>query len=90
MNFFVLYHFLIFFIFNSIYLNFMIFLPNLWKGIDEDNGKIIYYLIDSFYFTVCTHSSLGYGDITPKSRYIRLLTSFHMLFVFASFVIEYL
>lgn len=95
MNFFLLYHIIIFVVFNSIYFNFMFFLPKLWKGINQESEsekshKLLCLLSDSFYFTVCTHSSLGYGDITPKSRYIRLLTSFHMVCVFIPFIIEYL
>lgn len=90
-NFYLFYHLLVFMIFNSIYLNFMIFLPDLWKGIEnEENRKIVCNIADSFYFTVCTHSSLGYGDITPKSRMIRMLTSIHMIAVFVPFLIEYL
>lgn len=69
---------------------FMIFLPSLWKGIDSDNSHLLCHILDSFYFTVCTHSSLGYGDITPKSRYIRLITSIHMISVFIPFIMEYL
>lgn len=91
MNFFLFYHTLVFVIFNSIYLNFMIFLPDLWRGIElDEDRKFLCNLSDSFYFTVCTHSSLGFGDITPKSRSIRLLTSIHMICVFVPFIINYL
>lgn len=91
MNPFLLYHILVFLIFYSVYLNFMIFLPKLWKGIEnEEDRKLLCNIADSFYFTVCTHSSLGYGDITPKSRMVRMITSIHMLCVFLPFIIQYL
>lgn len=87
---FYIYNLIVFFVFNCIYLYLMIFFPHLWVGIDTEERKFLYNLVDSFYFTVCTHSSLGFGDITPKSQYTRLITSFHMIFVFVPFVIEYL
>lgn len=95
MNFFLFYHGVIFVVFNSVYFNFMYFLPNLWKGIEqeseeEQNHTLLCLLSDSFYFTVCTHSSLGFGDITPRSRCVRLITAFHMICVFVPFIIEYL
>lgn len=91
MNFFLLYHALVFSIFYSVYLNFMIFLPKLWKGIEnKEDRKLLCNIADSFYFTVCTHSSLGYGDITPKSRMVRMITSVHMISVFVPFIIDYL
>ena len=50
-----------------------------WNGIQEDeNGSIL----DSFYYTTATHTSIGFGDITPKNRIIRMITSLHMIMVF--------
>lgn len=90
MYFFLYYHGFVFLLFNSVYLMFMIFLPSSWKGIDSKDSHLLCNILDSFYFTVCTHSSLGYGDITPKSRGIRLITSIHMISVFIPFIMEYL
>lgn len=84
LNLFLLYHCIIFFIFFAIYLNSMLFFPSLWDGIDEK-----YYFIDSLYFTMCTHSSLGYGDISTKSRIIRFIITIHMICVFLPFIIDY-
>lgn len=84
--FFLYYHLIVFFIFQIIYFLSMNILTKCWDGIDNDNKNIFYTIIDSFYFTVCTHTSLGFGDITPKSRTIRLFTSIHMISVFVSFV----
>ena len=61
-------------------------LSDYWDGIENEDKKYLNTFIDSFYFTVCTHTSLGFGDITPKSRMIRLVTSSHMISVFVSFV----
>jgi hypothetical protein len=62
--------------------------PILWNGIKEDD-KWYYKIIDAFYFSISTHTSLGYGDIIPKSRLIRIITSFHMIFVFTFFFFIY-
>lgn len=88
--FFLLYHVIVFITFNIIYLLSMIILKKYWTGIEHEDditklNKYVNSIIDSFYFTVCTHTSLGYGDITPRSRYIRILTSVHMILVFISF-----
>ena len=50
---------------------------DLWKGIVEDKWYLL--ACDAFYFTISTHTSLGYGDIIPKSRIIRIITSLHMI-----------
>ena len=84
--FFLVYHLFVFLIFGSFYFLSMNILTILWEGIDNEEKKILNMLVDSFYFTICTHTSLGFGDITPKSRIIRLVTSFHMICVFISFV----
>jgi hypothetical protein len=38
--------------------------------------------LDAYYFTAVTTSSVGYGDILPKSRKAKLLTLFHILTFF--------
>ena len=37
-------------------------------------------LIDSFYFSVSTLTTVGYGDITPTSQFSRLFTALYILF----------
>ena len=78
----------LFLTFYVIYLVTMIKHANLWEGI-IDNEKWYLLIFDAFYFTISTHTSLGYGDIIPKSRIIRMITSFHMIFVFTFFFFIY-
>ena len=35
---------------------------------------------DSIYFTITTLTTVGYGDLTPKTYYGRLFTIFYMIF----------
>lgn len=60
---------------------------DLWQGIDED--KLYLLACDAFYFTISTHTSLGYGDIIPKSRIVRMLSSLHMITVFTFYFFFY-
>ena len=41
-----------------------------WYGIED---KEISYL-DSIYYTIVTFSTIGYGDITPKSNRAKVIT----------------
>ena len=77
----------IFFTFYTIYLSTMIKNKELWKGIEEDKWYLL--ACDAFYFTISTHTSLGYGDIIPKSRIIRMITSLHLITVFTFFFFVY-
>ena len=54
----------------------------------EDDGTISHYelvtsfldtLIERFTFVVITISSVGYGDVVPKTRRLRLINSFFIL-----------
>ena len=63
----------------------MIYYPKCWKGLPETD---IYIFFDAFYFTTSTHTSIGYGDITPKTRQLRLVTSIHMIIVFSLIIIS--
>lgn len=38
-------------------------------------------LFDSLYFSFTTQSTVGYGDITPKTILARFTTMIHMLFM---------
>jgi len=53
------------------------------KGKDEHftYPHDIHNLWDIFYYTMTTHSTTGYGDISPKSTQMRIVTSIHMLCV---------
>ena len=37
--------------------------------------------LNIFYFTIVTHTTLGYGDLVPKSPRGKRLVSFHMVIV---------
>lgn len=39
--------------------------------------------LDSIYFSGISHFTLGYGDITPKSKLIRMIVVFHALLVWS-------
>lgn len=43
-------------------------------------------IINKLYFTLVTTSTIGYGDVTPKSERIRLLMCLHtLLIIYISF-----
>jgi ABC-type cobalt transport system substrate-binding protein len=52
-----------------------------WNGIEEEEDKnIIKKIFNRYYFITTTISSVGYGDINPKSYSCKLLISFlHIL-----------
>ena len=74
--------YMIFFILNLLL---MIYDKEGWRGLCENDNSLI---IDSFYYTTATHTSIGYGDITPKRKEIRLSSSIHMLLVFFLIILE--
>ena len=39
--------------------------------------------VDCLYFSASTHTTVGYGDLTPKSPVAKLTATAHMLIVFA-------
>lgn len=68
----------------------MLFDHSHWNGIDEKRDKK---LLDKFiarlYFVSTTLSSIGYGDITPKTNSNRLLTIFLHIIVLMT-IIEFI
>ena len=42
---------------------------------DFKNGDTIDSFMDTFYHTLITHSSIGYGDIYPLSKRARIISS---------------
>ena len=53
-----------------------------WKGVDEEQDKKIGdKILSRFYFTTTTISSVGYGDISPKSNACRIVVSILQLFI---------
>ena len=46
-----------------------------WNGIDEAEDDTWWKkMFNRFYFTTITYSTIGYGDISPKSKFLRFLT----------------
>ena len=66
----------------------------LFCGLDDSHFNHMYphsdgflaKLTDRFYFTIVTISTIGYGDITPKSVIARLLTISLILCMIFSFL----
>lgn len=52
-------------------------------GMDKHFGTTGAGLEDATYFAVVAHTSVGFGDIAPKTRLARLLVSLHVLAVWA-------
>lgn len=49
---------------------------------DFNGGETITCYNDTLYHTIITHASIGYGDISPKTKLARLIASFHVIIVF--------
>ena len=58
-----------------------------WNGIHEEEDKsIIKKIFNRYYFLTSTISSVGYGDISPKSYSCRAIVSILHLIVAAHFI----
>ena len=74
--------YIVFFIINIILMKTK---PDNWKNLGCDNNCV---WSDAFYFTTATHSSIGFGDVVPKGKWVRTMTSIHMLLVFIFIILE--
>ena len=55
---------------------------NNFKGLDEKSS-----FIDCLYFSLTTTSTVGYGDISPKSELARLFVILHQITLLSEIVI---
>lgn len=64
-----------------------------FRGLDEDEDDTLYKkFVNRLYFATTTVSTIGYGDITPKStslRYLVAVVQLLMLFSIQSGLVEY-
>ena len=71
--------------FSVILLYFIIFINfpyTHWNGITEENDEILAdRIVDRIYFIFTTMSTAGYGDISPKTRVLKLITMSLQLFM---------
>ena len=51
-------------------------------GTDEDKENYSNFA-DSLYYTTITHFTIGFGDVTPKSKLLRALTMLQVVIAFS-------
>lgn len=68
-------HFFIIIIFSGLYHTYL-------NPEDFNGGEGLKSYSDYFYYTVVTHASVGYGDISPKTRRAKMLVSLHIIIAF--------
>jgi voltage-gated potassium channel len=56
------------------------------KPEDFNGGEGLKTYNDYLYFTVVTHASIGYGDISPKSRKAKNLVMIHIIISFVMII----
>tara|TARA_Y100000590_G_scaffold382967_1_gene453314 strand:- start:424 stop:708 length:285 start_codon:yes stop_codon:yes gene_type:complete len=49
---------------------------------DFNGGEGLNDYTDYFYYTVVTHASVGYGDISPKTKKAKMLVTLHIIIAF--------
>lgn len=61
-----------------------------WNGIDEkEDENMITKILNRLYFVTTTMSSVGYGDISPKSHITKILVIMMQMFVVIGFIAIY-
>jgi|SaaInlStandDraft_1057018.scaffolds.fasta_scaffold42443_3 hypothetical protein len=61
--------------------------PEDWDGMDNANDSVGKKLFNRLYFTMTTNTTVGYGDITPKSVKAKILVMMHFLVVFTNIIV---
>ena len=75
-NEFLFHHLVIIFIFSNIY-----YITASRYGTKEDKENFTNYS-DSLYYTTITHFTVGFGDITPKSKLLKYITMLQVLLAY--------
>jgi len=53
-----------------------------WNGVEEeDDDHILSKIFNRFYFSMTTSTTVGYGDISPKSTKAKCVVMLHFLFI---------
>lgn len=68
-------HFIVAFVFSLIY-------KNLLTPEDFNGGEGLKTYTDHLYYSVVTHASVGYGDISPKTPRARFFVTMHIVIAF--------
>jgi len=59
-----------------------------WNGLDEENDSTLFKKIfNRFYFSVATQSSVGYGDISPKTISLKCTVMIQMFSIIYAVVV---
>ena len=56
--------------------------PEDWNGMDEEDDPLFKKLFNRLYFSLTTLTTVGYGDISPKSIKAKIVVMLHFTFVF--------
>jgi len=55
--------------------------PEDWNGMDDENDSFAVKLFKRLYFSMTTFSTVGYGDISPKSIRARFIVMIQFVFI---------
>ena len=73
----LIYTFLFFFIVYCIFA----WNTNEWNGIEQEDNTITEKVVNRFYFTLSTSTTVGFGNISPKTIKCKLLVSIQMIVI---------
>lgn len=54
--------------------------------LQDEEERLFESYFDCIYFTICTHFTIGYGDIYPKTKLHRTIT---MIQIITAFIVSY-